>query len=302
VLTVHLTERKSILPESSLPGTALQQEMSWDDLIYLLDFCYANRCREIAFACDNGDIRRHFTNAIIYAARRDFRVCIKVISALPEWLIKNLNEEIEHCGVGNSIRFIFRANNVVKNSDPSTVCFFRAFSDKISLEYLFNQNADDLSPFFDLIAQYKLRQEIKIHFAPEPRTEDQPHISVEELRQSAERLGDWIPRFLSTGVVPIFDRSLPLCSFTDEILGKCCRAKAAFSWHAAPEIDVFPELSLRTCNLPGLNDFPSLLQFNTMAELENHFTELMEKRKISSACQHCSLPGRELCSPALHSL
>lgn len=302
-MTVHLTDRKSTSPEPSSPATASQQEMSWDDLIYLIDFCSANGCGEIAYAHDNGDAHRDFMSAIIYTAKRGLNVCVTVSSDLPERLTQNLHEEIERCGVGNSIRFIYRINGLMKNSPPAMAFFFRSFTDKISLEYLFRQRVEDLSPLFDLIARYKLRREIKIHFAPESNvTEDRPHISGAELRQSAESIGDWIPRCISAGVIPIFDRSLPMCAFSDELLGKCCRAGAAFSWRAAPDIEVFPELSVRTRNLSALQGHSSLLRFNTMAELENYCIELMNKRKISDSCGQCSLPAQELCSPALYSL
>lgn len=288
-MTVHLTQGQ---PDS-------RREMSWDDLIYILDFCYANNYKEITYILDDSGIHHDFPAIVVYTAKRMFNVCVKANSNLQEWLIKKLHEEIAHSKVNNSVRFIFRINGITNNDIQSlAICLFETFPNKVTFEYVINSNTIKLSFALDLIARYKLKQEIKLHFAPE----SQPSINLEDLHKYTARLNNWIPQFIAAGVIPIFDRSLPICSFTDELLGKCCRAKVSFSWHTPPDVEVFPELAVHAFYRSIMDYSVPLLQFNTIAEVENYFINIADGKRILNSCDQCNYIAQGLCCPAIYLL
>jgi len=262
--------------------------LSWDNLIYIADFLKAEGQRHISLLGGEPTLHPECVDFILYLLERGFEVTVFTNGVLSPLRLKEFKRHLVEVTV-ERLSFVCNLNDPEQTpaSDqererihqflsllgPWTIPGFNIYRLDFRLEFL-----------FDFINRYGMKRHIRLGLTHPVPGRQSDFIQVEKMRTIIERLCSYRKWFDSFRVTPGLDCGFPICKFTDEELGWMFRLRVASHFSCGPAFDIAPDLGLYHCFPLSNYQRRSLLEFDSLRQIDEHFARLHDQLK-------CELPG-----------
>ncbi len=284
---------------------ASDERMSWDDLVYIADFLWEGGQRNVSLLGGEPTIHPDITDFIRYLIDRGFAVTVFSNGLLapkrldefrrhldgvpPDGLniVCNLNDPEQTPAAAHEDR---KLHEFLHTMGPWTTPGFNIYRLDFSLDFLFN-----------LILRYGMRRHLRLGLTHPTPAGGNSHIRPQDMRHVVERLYSYRPLFDAYRVKPGLDCGYPLCKFTDEELGWLHRFPGPVQFACSPALDIAPDMSVYHCFPLADYKRKSLYEFDTLAQLEAHFSQLRREIKsevagIFDECDGCRHQEDSVCA------
>lgn len=278
--------------------------LKWQDLIYIADFLESSNEKHISLLGGEPSLHPHFVDFIIYLLERDFHVNIFTSGIFPE---NTLADADRHLSGVHPERLSFVCNvNDPKKSNFSEVenvkRFLKIFGHLTSPGFNIYKPEFDMTFIFQLINQFGLKKHLRLGLAHPIPGQKNIYVKREKLTKMIDSLLSYEPYFKRFRVNVGFDCGFPLCSFTDDQLGKLFKISGGrMSFGCGPAVDIGPDMNIWSC-FP-LSDYhkKSIYDFDNIKEVVDYYMDFQYKVRGEAAgifkeCDDCFYREDGLCS------
>ncbi len=284
---------------------ASDDRMSWENLIYIADFLWEGGERQISLLGGEPTLHPEVADFVRYLIDRDFAVTVfsngllarrrleefaRLVGALPPGrfnIVCNLNDPQQVPSSDSESR---KLHDFLDQMGPWVTPGFNIYRLDFSLDFIFG-----------LVLRYGMRRHLRLGLTHPILSGGNSHIRPQDMRQVAERLYAHRVQFDAYRVSPGLDCGFPMCKFTDEELGWLHRLPGAIKFSCSAAVDIAPDMSVYNCFPLAGYKRKSLYEFNSKAQLDNHFAELRgaiksEVAGIFDECDGCRYQEDALCA------
>ena len=277
--------------------------LSWENLIYITDLFESSNEKHLSLLGGEPTLHPDFIDFVLYLHQRKFHVNVftsgimspKQLEAAQEYLLKIPEKNLS---------FVCNYNHPDSSTPSETKQinrFFKTFSKYISLSFNLYQKEFDFKFLVDAINQFGLKKHIRLGLAQPIPGQKNECLTLEELRDMAERLRNQLDMLEQNRITMGFDCGMPLCIFSNEDIGrlfKLNKGRVLFSCGAA--LDIGPDMQVWACFPLANYEKRSLYDFDNIEEIKNYFAEqhneIRKKRKgIFEECESCNYLKEGLC-------
>jgi hypothetical protein len=264
-----------------MPEPDSSQSLSWENLIYIVDFLWNSGQRKISLL--EGELTRHpqGVDFILYLLQRGFNVTfithgllspsgleefrVYLTATPPErfTVVCYLHEPAQTPALPQETQ---RLQSFLAVLGPWTQAGFIIDRPDFTLDFL-----------FDYIHRFDLKRQLCLVLAhPLPESQGR-FIDTEDMRRVLERLYSYRHLCETHDVRLRFACGFPLCRFDDVELGWLHRSGGSFPGGCEPEIVISPDMSVYPC-LP-LSPYygKSLFEFDSMEQIDRHCIRLRQE-------------------------
>ena len=281
------------------------ERMSWDNIIYTLDFHHSNGLKEVSYLGGEPTTHPDFVEIIDYTLNRGFVLKIFTSAIMPEEKMDRLKAVIEKHSALDRVHIICNANEPKYNKPKETELiekFYYKFNSLIALGFNVFEDNFDMSFLFENILKYGLRPHIRIGITHKILgAESNMNISPDKYSGVVKRLKHFLPFAQAARVAYNIDCGLPMCAFSDEDLGVFLRANTRFNWKCGPVIDIGPDMTIWPCfPLSDMNS-KTLYDFNNINGITEYFLKIIKDQRgantgIYVECDTCRHLEENTCS------
>ncbi len=272
------------------------QSLSWFNLIYLADFLWASGQRQVSLG--GGEPTRHpeCVDFILYLLDRGFDVTLCTDGSLSPSRLEEFRRHlagvpIERLQVVCNLRDPVqppvsphdtqRLHNFLAVMGPWTQAGFVIQRLDFSLDFL-----------FDAISRFGLQRRLRLGLAHPVPGSQAGFIPAEDMRRVVERLYSHRQLFETHGVRPDLDCGWPLCKFSDAELGWLHRFRGHAPGGCGPAFVISPDMRVYHCLPLSHYQSKSLFEFDSMEQIDRHFSQLRHAIKaeiagIYAECEGC---------------
>ncbi len=278
--------------------------LSWDNLIYVIDFLEFNGVHSISIMGGEPTLHPHFLDYVEYTLKRLNHTTIFTNGIIDKAKVDSLNNILNYHDYKNKVTIVCNVNEhkiTPKNEWEKIEYFLKTLGNAVLLGFNIFEIDFDLNFLFFYIAKYNLNHSIRIGLAHPIYGKKNIYVYPDKFDKVVERVTSFIPKFMAMKTRPAFDCGFPMCSFSDENLGKFMKARASFHWKCAPVVDIGPDLSIWPCFPLSVYKKQSLLNFNSMEEINDFFINLIKNEcrgntGVYDECDSCELYENGLCT------
>lgn len=282
-----------------------EDRLSWENLLYVADFLWSNRRRQLSLLGGEPTIHPECVDFILYLLDRGFSVTLFSNGLLST---RRLDEFRKHLTSVDPDRFNIVCNLNNPSQTPVSPEEERKVHDFLSIMGPFvtpgfniYRGDFDLDFIFDLMATYGMRRELRLGVTHSVLAAGNEYIDPQDYRGVVQRLFSYCSLFEKYRVHLALDCGFPLCAFSDAELGWLRRWAGACSFHCSPAIDIAPDMSVYYCFPLSRYKRRSLFEFDSMDELEAHFDAMRREVRsevagIYDACDGCAHQDDGVCA------
>jgi hypothetical protein len=269
--------------------------MSWDNLVFAVDFLSRSRVDGISLMGGEPSLHPEFVEFVDYSLQRLKHVTVFTSGVLPASLVRTLGNIVAL--PANRGRFTIVCN--VNSPDitlpaqwQKTQFFLETLGQVVVQSFNIYRTDFDLGFLFSNIARYNLSRQIRLGLAHPIHGQKTECLKPDRFGDVIERVSSFLPQFKAMKTIPVFDCGFPMCAFSDAVLGMFVKASATFHWCCSPVVDIGPDLSVWPCfPLSGYNK-QALFDFDSMDDVVKRFVGLVreETRGVAGmydACDDC---------------
>ena len=283
----------------------VQDSLTWDNLIYIVDFLEGSNERHISLLGGEPLLHPHIAEFIIYLNERGFFVTIFTSGIMPDEKFDTFVHKLLSYGENLNVGFVCNVNDpkLSKKSELEKVKrFFSVFGEKCSLSFNIYRLDFNMDFLINYIVDYNLGRHIRLGLAhPIPGAKNL-YISPKDFSIVKDKLMAHFITMEQFEIVPGFDCGFPMCMFSNEELGLIYKySMGQVTFQCGPAIDVGTDLSCWSCfPLSGFNK-RSLYEFNSYKELYEFYESKMHEVRddvcgIYLECDTCKYRRERLCS------
>jgi hypothetical protein len=278
--------------------------MSWENFLYCIDFTQAAGVKAVSILGGEPSLHPHFLEFIEYALNRMEHVSVFTSGILPPGMPEEMAKLLSKKEFYRRITLVCNVNEpriTPPREWERVVDFFSHVGQAVVQSFNIYRLDFNLESLFQNIIRYGLRRRIRLSLAHPIFGRKNQHIHPAQYPAVVGRLADSLPAFEAIKTLPTLDCGFPICAFSDSDLGHFAKAGATFHWTCAPVIDIGPDLSVWPCFPLFAYNKQSLLDFNSLQELNDFFVRLVQGETrgntgIYEECDGCTLIQRELCT------
>ena len=272
----------------------LHAEVSWEDLIYVVDFFESSGEKRLSLLGGEPLLHRHFPDMVLYLLQRGFQVTVFTSAAIPQELTDSLRHFLP-TDPEIPLDFVCNLNEPTLSPKKENECveyFLEQFGTKCGPGFNIYRPDFDLTFLFDLVNRYGLKRHLRLGLAAPIPGADNQCLSISSIRPAMKRLLSFSEDFARNRLQIRLDCGFTLCSFTDEELGKLFKISSPLNFGCGPAIDIGPDMMVWSC-FPLSRLAPrSLYEFSSLEELLDHFRSQMndiraEAGGIHYECDEC---------------
>jgi hypothetical protein len=281
------------------------ERMSWDNIIYTLDFHNANSMKEVSYLGGEPTTHPDFVEIIDYTLNRGFSIKVFTSAIMPEEKMNRLYECIEKNKAFERVTFICNANEPKYNKPKEWELiekFYIKFSSLVSQGFNIFEDNFDMQFLFDNVVKYGLKPFLRIGITHKILgAESNMCVTPDKYPAVVKRLRHFLPYGQAAKVNFNIDCGLPMCAFSDEDLGAFTKANSNFIWKCGPVVDIGPDMTIWPCFPLSDMNTKTLFDFNNMGEIMSYFTTLVagqrgQNRGIYVECDTCRHLETNTCS------
>ncbi len=279
--------------------------MSWDNIIYTLDFYHANGLKDVSYLGGEPTVHPDFVEIIDYTLNRGFVVKIFTSAIMPEEKMNRLYEVIEKHKAFDRIHFVCNANDPKYNKPKEWELiekFYKKFSNLIVQGFNIFEDDFDMTFLFDNVVKYGLRPFLRIGITHKILgAQSNMCITPDKYPAVVKRLKHFLPFAQAAQVAYNIDCGLPMCAFSDEDLGVFSRANTNFSWKCSPVLDIGPDMTIWPCFPLSDMNTKTLFDFNSISDIMAYFSNIIAEQRgnnngIYVECDTCRQLETNICT------
>ncbi|MBF0564223.1 MAG: radical SAM protein [Nitrospirae bacterium] len=286
-----------------MAGSPPDDILSWEDLIYLVDFLQLSGETRVQFLGGEPTLHPDFIDFCLYVLRRGMGVTVFTNGML---LPDKLSDAVRRFSGIREDRLSFVCNlnhpeHTPKSESVLVADFLEAFGRRITPGFNIYRNDFDIDFLFDYINRYGLGKGIRLGLAhPIPGTRNM-HIKIADMAITVRRLMSFRDKFERHRVRPLPDCGFPMCHFTTEDKGWLYRMTGGrFQFGCSPVIDIGPDMSVWSCFPLSAHHKKSIFEFDSMRDVfdfyhERHRSIRVEVGGIFGECDDCRFREDDIC-------
>jgi len=282
-----------------MEGSEESDFLTWDNLIYLVDFFITSGERHLSLLGGEPGIHPDFDSFLIYLTQREIDVTVFTSGIISAPKIDNIKK---HLPQNNKAKLKFVCNlNSPTLSHPK---------ERESLDYFLSELGSHVTPgvniykddfdwdyLFSYFEKYGLDSHLRVGLAHPILGAKNSCLSPLEIPQIAERITHYYSRFNEKKISIGFDCGMPLCIFSDEQIGQLYKiSKGRLKFSCGPAVDIGPDMNVWACFPLADVSKKSVFEFNSVQEIRDYFQKLLsgnrkEIKGLFDECQDCSHYG-----------
>jgi len=277
--------------------------MSWDNLIYIADFLQSSGERHVSLLGGEPTIHPQIVDFILYLIERNLDVTVFTNGVVSPARLREFEQYFGN-GKVEKLTFVCNLNDPVLTPAPAEEtdrldAFLSAMGPFVSPGFNIYRTDFTLDFLFDTINRFGLRRYLRLGMTHPIPGKKNLFIHPDEMQQLFARLYSYREKFDAFRVKPGLDCGFPICRFSDEQLGWLRRiSDPQFSCGAA--IDITPDMSVYHCFPLSNYKRKSLFEFDSLAQIHDHFARLRGQIKAEIAgiypeCDGCKYQEENIC-------
>lgn len=277
--------------------------MAWKDFIYLVDFLEASGDKHVSLLGGEPTLHPEFADYIVYLLERGFAVNTFTSGIMNEKRLRRLERVLAGANP-DMLSFVVNINDPLKSNYSETErvkCFLESFGHVSSPGYNMYRPKFEMGFLFDYINTYGMRRHLRLGLTHPIAGKKNAYIRLHEIKQMIETLLSYEEYFTRFRVKIGLDCGFPMCTYTDEQLGKLYKlAGGHLSFGCGPAVDIGPDMMVWCC-FP-LSDYhkKSVYDFNNMQELVDFYRQKQmnirtEVAGIFEECDTCHWKEENMC-------
>lgn len=288
-----------------MEGKKIDDNLKWDDLIYLADFFINSGSRFIHLLGGEPTLHPNYVDFVLYLLDRGLQVTSFTSGIMSP---KKLKEMEAYLGTYSQKRLAFVCNvNDPAESPASEIerqkAFFKVFAKNTNPGFNIYKPDFSFQFIFDYFKEFpEMHKRIRVGLTHPIVGEKNYALAKDDMPAMAQRFMSYIPYFEEHGITAGFDCGMPMCLFSDEQLGQLFKMnKGTIKFSCGSAIDIGPDLSVWSCFPLANYEKKSIYEFNSLREVGEYFTNKLravrkEKHGIFEACATCKYLTEELCA------
>lgn len=278
--------------------------LSWENLIYIADFLKASGQRYVSLLGGEPTLHPECVDFILYLLHRDFMVTVFTNGILGPARLEEFRRHLTDISMLR-LSFVCNLNDPVQTPAPSTETarlhrFLALMGPWVSPGFNIYRLDFSLDFLFDYINRFGLQRNLRLGITHPVPGRGQGSIRPQDIRQVVQRLYAHRPQFEAFRVRPGLDCGFPICQFTDEELGWLHRFPEPAQFKCSPALDISPDMSVYHCFPLSNYQRKSLFEFDSLAQIEQHFAQLRQQFKaeipgIYAECDGCRRQEEGVC-------
>jgi radical SAM protein with 4Fe4S-binding SPASM domain len=277
--------------------------MGWKDFIYLVDFLEASGDKHVSLLGGEPTLHPEFPDYIVYLLERGFSVNTFTSGIMNEKRLRRL-ERVLAGADPERLSFVVNINDPLKSNYSETErvkSFLEVFGHVSSPGYNMYRPKFEMGFLFDYVNTYGMRKHLRLGLTHPIAGKKNAYIRLGEIQEMVNTLLTYEEYFTRFGVKIGLDCGFPMCTYTDEQLGKLYKLTGGrLSFGCGPAVDIGPDMMVWCC-FP-LSDYhkKSIYDFDNMQELVNFYQEKQmnirtEITGIFDECETCRLRMEGMC-------
>lgn len=288
-----------------MEGKTIDDNLKWDDLIYVADFFIQSDSRVIHLLGGEPTLHPHYVDFVLYLIDRGLSVTTFTSGIMSPKKLKEMEQHLS-CYDHKKLAFVVNVNDPADS--PATEIekqkeFFGVFAKNSNPG--FNIYKADFS--FDFIFDYyktypDLYKRIRVGLTHPIVGEKNYALPKEDMSKMAKKFISYIPQLEEKGIVAGFDCGMPMCLFSDEEIGKMYKmTKGNLKFQCGSAIDIGPDLSVWSCFPLANVDKKSLYEFDNIQGIHEYYLKMHRETRdkkggLFPECQDCKYRSQELCA------
>jgi radical SAM protein with 4Fe4S-binding SPASM domain len=279
------------------------KNMTWDNIIYIADLFEISGEKRLSLLGGEPTLHEHFNEFVKYLIERNFHINIFTSGVISDFILEKMKRFLSDINP-EQLSFVCNINHpsiTSKNEAKQLDKFLLAFGQITTAGYNIYEPTFELDFLFDLITKYGLRKHVRIGLTHPIPGEINKYVKLEEMNIMAEKFCSYLPMFERYQVSPGFDCGMPLCLFSDELIGKLFKShNGNLKFGCGPAIDIGTDMSVWSCfPLSGFNK-KSIYEFNSVKEIADYFQSVHQRVRgeisgIYFKCDECYYREINLC-------
>jgi hypothetical protein len=267
---------------SGTPG----QSWSWENLVYLADFLWASNQRQVSFGGGEPTLHPECVDFILYLLHRGFDVTVFTAGMVSSPRLEEFRRHLTGAPT-ERLTWVCNLQDPVQTSisPPATQRLHRFLSVMgpwTQAGFTINRLDFTLDFLFDHLSRFGLQRQLRLGLAHPAAGSQGRFIHADKMKRVVERLYAQRHLFEAHRVRPRLDCGFSPCAFSDAQLGWLHRFGGHGPCGCRPTLVITPDMRVSHC-LPLANyQIKSLFEFDSMEDIERHFTRLRDEIKGES--------------------
>jgi len=289
--------------QREMASASTDNRMSWENLIYIADFLERSGERHVSLLGGEPTLHPEVVDFILYLVARNFVVTVFTNGILSPARLQEFKTHFADAEV-EQLSFVCNLNDpVLTPASPGETerinTFLSILGPWVTPGFNIYRTDFTLDFLFECINRYGLRRHLRLGITHPIPGKGNLFIRPLEMRQVCRRLYSYREKFDAFRVKPGLDCGFPICQFSDEELGWLRRlGLSQFSCSAA--IDITPDMNVYHCFPLSNYRRKSLFEFDSMAQIHEHFVRIKDQIKVEIAgiypeCDGCNYQEDGIC-------
>jgi radical SAM protein with 4Fe4S-binding SPASM domain len=278
--------------------------LSWENLIYIVDFLAASRVTLVSLSGDEPFLHPDIIDFILYICARGMRVQVFTGGIFPAQILAECTDEFSQIAP-DRLQFVCNlrpAGELSEQERKSLVRFLRVFGPLTVPAFLIDKTDFCLEPVFEDIMSYGLMRCLRLSLAHPVAGQRASFVAPSRIKEIGRALSCYADSFSQLGIRPELDCGFPLCAFSERQLGamfKTSGGRLIFS--CTPGVDVSADMRVQSCQSLRSVHERSLFEFTSLLETTEHFQRLHSAARVESggiyrSCDECRWREEHLCA------
>lgn len=285
-----------------------QKNLQWEDFIYIVDLFSQKQPNHISLLGGEPTLHKDFVDFVAYLFNRKFTVTVFTSGIMSQTKLDKLKATIDQFP-NQHVNFVLNLNHPNMSTDKENEridSFLEVFGENTTLSFNYYTLNMDMDYLFDYIEKFNLVRHIRLGLAHPIPGENNMCIPTENFDEMTEHLASYLPKFMKHNVTAGFDCGFPLCSFTDDQLGKFFKLEKGsagkstkFVCNAA--LDIGPDMTVWSCFPLSKYHKKSIYEFDSVDDIYAYYQNLHKEVRAKQAgifdeCDGCIYKENEKCA------
>lgn len=279
--------------------------MSWNDLIYVVDFLADGGDRAVSLLGGEPFLHPRIVDIILYIIERGMHVTVFTSGIVADRQVFDDAVELLADVDPRDLAFVVNYNNpsiMSEREREATDRFFRAFARFTTIGVNVYKVPFDYSFIGQTVLRYGLGRSVRLGVAHPVPGHGGVSVGADKMKAMAADLDANLPRLEAAGIVVGMDCGFPLCAFSDEQLGRLYRhTRGGANFKCTPAIDIGPDMRVWPCFPTAEYRTRSLFDYENLDALLEDFDSFersvrIEKGGLYQECDGCRHRLSGLCS------
>lgn len=280
--------------------------LSWENLMYVADFIAASGERSISILGGEPTLHPHFVDYTLYLVERGFSVMVFTSGIMSERTLEDAAHALLPVA-WDQLRFVCNINDP---EQTGTTCaeqqtverFLSAFGSRTCVSFNIYRSDFHLDYALGCVNRFGMDRHLRLGLAHPILGTQNAFVPPDRMEDVFIQLAKYMDIVEYHRIHIGFDCGFPMCKVNDDLLVRLMRSSlGGLRFNCGPAVDIGPDLSLWCCfPLSGFHK-RSLLDFNSLQEVQDYYRRFIDMAHVEIAgiydeCDGCQQRDDRICS------